>query len=266
MTEGTEGLIDELMALKNNEKFRNLLSTIIINKEIPESYPEELYVDRFRYMMNKSISEEYDGWNKGYERFKFREIYNDYCSWCLVSKDWIRELAKLLKGKNCIEIMAGKGLISYALQEEGVDIRATDDFSWGAKVKYTNIEPMDAVESIRETKDLDYVICSWPPYEDFTICEVAKVMAQKHPKAKLIYIGEVDGCNAPYLFWNLVDICKDKDSAIIDDVNKYFRSFEGIHDYVYIVKPNAKAKTYSKNKKRRRKEYGDMADEELYSS
>lgn len=245
-------LIDELMAIRNNEEYRNILMHLIINKEIPEEYPKGLYIDRYSlFLLNDEEDKEY--WDHSYERFKFRDIYNSYCSWCLVSKDWIRELAKLLKGKKCIEIMAGKGLISYALQEEGVNIIPTDDFSWGAKVKYTAVYEKDAVDSIKEADELDYVICSWPPYEDNTICYVVKAMAQKHPNAKLIYIGEYDGCNVPYHFWKFVDICEDKDSVIIDKVNKYFKSFEDIHDHVYLLKPNAKAKKFGSKKKRRDK-------------
>ncbi|MBR6289200.1 MAG: hypothetical protein IKR19_07695 [Acholeplasmatales bacterium] len=235
-------IIDQLYAIKNNEEYRNILMDIIIRKEIPESYPMSLR-NRFYNSGYKSNSD------LGFENFKFRDIYTTYCSWCMVSTGWIKALAKLLKGKNSIEIMAGRGLVSYALQQEGVDIKPSDNLSWGynASPKYTEVLNADAVTAIKNAKDLDYVLCSWPPYEETDICDAIKVLAQKHPSAKLIYIGEdIGGCTGCTAMFDMLDVYEGKDSSIIEEANQYFTRFEEKHDYIYILKPNHKAKLWKK--------------------
>ena len=222
-------LLEDLKRVKN-PVYRKQIENMVLSKVIPEDYPKEISV---------LFSFEYN-------IMGYRDAYTKYCSWCLVSKSWIRILAELLRGKKCIEIMAGKGLISYALQQEGVNIKASDDCSWGTPVKYTDVETKDAVEAIRDEKELDYVLCSWPPYDEYDICEVAKIMALKHPKAKLIYIGEEYGCNAPDEFFNIVSLCEGKDGKIVERANERFMQFGGIHDYIALYKPNSKAKKFDK--------------------
>ncbi len=174
-----------------------------------------------------------------------REIYTHFCSWCIVDDEWISEIAKICKNKKCIEIMAGNGLISHALQIHGIDIRPYDNFSWESLTKYTTVYEMDAIECA-EKLDYDYIICSWPPYESTDICMVLKKMYYKNPKSKLIYIGEYQGgCTACDKFFDMVDIIdRGHESKIINKANEYFKRFYGINDYIILMRPNDKCKNY----------------------
>ncbi len=192
------------------------------------------------------------GWIDGDARFDlftqsyfFRDVYTSFCSWCIVTDKWISEIAKLLEGKKCIEIMAGNGLISHALQTHGIDITPYDNFSWNYHKTFTTVYDMDAVECASDLT-YDYIICSWPPCEGTDICRVVKNMYHKNPKAKLIYIGEWEnGCNAPESFFKIVnEVYKGKEAEIIDKANKYFKSFTGIYDRIHLFEPNRKAKRY----------------------
>lgn len=54
-----------------------------------------------------------------------------YSSFILISKDWIKPFAEWIGQRKCLEIMAGHGMLSKALRDEGVNVIAvTDDFSW----------------------------------------------------------------------------------------------------------------------------------------
>ena len=130
--------------------------------------------------------------------------------------------------------MAGKGLISHSLQQRGVNIKAYDDFSWRRNIPftYTEVENKSAMSAIKETDGrLDYVVCSWPPYRKNAMSYAVKVMAQKHPEAKLIYIGEnCGGCTADDDFFNMVTTTNGR----INRFNpKNFQRFWGLYDDIY---------------------------------
>ena len=69
--------------------------------------------------------------------------------------------------------MCGSGALSYALQACGVQLIATDNFSWQENASFwyehpwTDIQLMDCLEAIREYGSrTDLVICSWPYMDD----------------------------------------------------------------------------------------------------
>lgn len=83
--------------------------------------------------------------------------------WCFYSKPLVRQLARLIGGRSCLEIAAGDGTLSRFLAAEGVDIVATDDYSWSSSIEF----PADVREEDARTALKRYspkvVICSWPP-------------------------------------------------------------------------------------------------------
>jgi len=83
--------------------------------------------------------------------------------YCFYSKPLIEALARLIGGRECLEIAAGDGTLSRFLAAEGVKATATDDYSWKHAVSYPeSVLKMDAAQALRKFKPA-VVICSWPP-------------------------------------------------------------------------------------------------------
>lgn len=83
--------------------------------------------------------------------------------YCFYSRALVRGLAELIDGRPCLEIGAGDGTLARFLAAEGVDVVATDDFSWGQHVTYPkDVRQTPAREALR-TFRREVVLCSWPP-------------------------------------------------------------------------------------------------------
>ena len=200
-------------------KMKNNLE-ILRQHQIPETYPEEVESLHFALasILEPSIS---------------REKFIEASAFPLISKDWLTILAKYLSGKKCIEIMAGSGMISYGLKNEGIDIIATDDFSWEISNQWTDIEQIDCLKAIRKyAVERPYIIMSWPEMNAEAF-HVLTTMREVNPMARLIYIGEYGGCCANSDFVNAANII---DSDYSRKINEKFQSWQGIHDLVMIIK------------------------------
>ena len=83
--------------------------------------------------------------------------------YCFFSKDFVTALARSVKTERCIEIAAGDGVLARSLRKSGVNVVASDDYSWDHKISY----PPDVVRlEVKEAIDAhapEVVICSWPP-------------------------------------------------------------------------------------------------------
>jgi hypothetical protein len=83
--------------------------------------------------------------------------------YCFYSRRLIDELALLIGNRRCLEIAAGDGTLTRFLVASGVNITATDDYSWRSEVKYSDcVVKMDAQDALRVYSP-EVVICSWPP-------------------------------------------------------------------------------------------------------
>lgn len=194
--------------------------------------------------------------------FELRDEYTQKYGFALVAYDWIKILAEFIGKSKCLEVMAGTGLISKALQNCGVDIICTDNLSWENKVIYnewkkhfTDIESLDAIEAVKKYgKDISYIIMSWP-YMDDTCYRVYQAMKEINPDCMIIYIGEGDGgCTACDEFFENTQMSLrwlyslerlesyddepfSKDVlSITEKLNEVFPSFYGIHDRISFVK------------------------------
>jgi len=101
--------------------------------------------------------------------------------WAIVDKQWTKKLAKWIGDRKCLEVMAGAGWLSKALSSYGIDIIATDDFSWNTGEKQHKdmvpvhpIETLDAMRSVGKYGDRDILIVSWPPYDVEVITSVCE--------------------------------------------------------------------------------------------
>lgn len=92
---------------------------------------------------------------------------------------------------------------AQALNHHGVEITATDDYSWDSakNKKVFDVKQYDAVEAVRSLgKNHDILLVSWSPYNDETICRASEEWGSDRP---IIYIGEGEGgANAPQAFFN----------------------------------------------------------------
>ena len=205
---------------------------MIKNKQIPYYYPKDFYT-RFGYYGNFNIEEEMDG-------FKRRDVVIENMGFILISQDWIDTLSEILKGKNCLEIMCGTGALTKCLKDKGVNIKATDNFSWGGvsnwnkdKNYWTKIENIDCIDAIEKYGiDLDYIIMSWA-YMDDTGYRALLKMREVNPNCKMIYIGESDGgCTADDNFFNEINIIQNEK---INEINQLYKSWEGIYDRFMLI-------------------------------
>jgi hypothetical protein len=83
--------------------------------------------------------------------------------YCFYSKELIHELCILIGDRNCLEIGAGDGTLTRFMAEQGIRIRATDDYSWSHTVKFPEtVERIGARQALSNYQP-QTVICSWPP-------------------------------------------------------------------------------------------------------
>jgi hypothetical protein len=83
--------------------------------------------------------------------------------YCFYSQKFVDELALIITGRRCLEIAAGDGTLSQFLKNKGIQIIATDDFSWKHTIQYPEeVMNLNAQSALR-TYLPEVVICSWPP-------------------------------------------------------------------------------------------------------
>jgi hypothetical protein len=175
----------------------------LLKNEIPDAYPE--YVTYTEQPLHKRYA---------VNRFDFINI----SSFSRVSRRWVEPLARFIQGAGCLEIMAGKGALAKALNDCGVQITATDDFSWkwhrnpenkaGHRAEldelWFGVEEMDCVDAVRKYGiGCGFILCGWPPYRDENLHKSLLSMREVNPECRLIYIGEEKGgCSANDAFFD----------------------------------------------------------------
>ena len=83
--------------------------------------------------------------------------------YCFYSRQLIKELSRLIGKRHCLEIAAGDGALSNFLEQQGVQVTATDDYSWQHSVNYPeSVIKSDAKDAL-SLYSPEVVICSWPP-------------------------------------------------------------------------------------------------------
>jgi hypothetical protein len=83
--------------------------------------------------------------------------------YCFYSEGLISELCALIGGRLCLEIGAGDGTLTQFLADKGIQIRATDDYSWEHVIEYPQtVERLSAKQALIQYQP-QAVICSWPP-------------------------------------------------------------------------------------------------------
>jgi len=213
-------LANQDLSQEENDTIDSIL-TQISSKQIPSSYPDYLF--------------------NNFNKWSLRDKFIKQMGFSLMSLDWIIPLSKWIGSRKCLEVMSGTGSLSFALQQQGINIMATDDFSWTgednwnqSKNYWTNIEGIDAIEAVKKYgKDVNVIIMSWP-YMDDIAHKVLQEMREVNSFCTMIFIGEgYGGCTASDEFFdNIVEI---EDESFNDAVKEY-KQWWGIHDYPQLVK------------------------------
>ena len=113
----------------------------INQKQIPNSYPEHMF--------------------NNINKWSLRDKFIKQMGFSLVSLDWIIPLSKWIGSRKCLEVMSGTGSLSFALKQQGINIKATDNFSWDgqnnwnqSKNYWTDIENIDAIEAVKNMEKI----------------------------------------------------------------------------------------------------------------
>lgn len=193
---------------------------------IPERFPEQR--DRYLEAFSDDASDPKAFVDNMYAGMMLKSECNAYGMWGVVDKQWTRELAEWIGERKVLEVMAGVGWLAKALDEHGVNIKATDNFSWKgkhSKVDERVVFPVEDMDAIKAAQSLqaEILLVSWPPYTEETIVQACEAWGTKRP---IIYIGEGNGgCTA-------CDEFHERFEQI--DEHIHMPSFAGIHDHVQI--------------------------------
>lgn len=163
--------------------------------------------------------------------FKYRDVFIFRQGYATLTKRVLDKLTEMTLGYRCLELFAGRCVISKYLSDKGVDIIPTDNNEYGYDKLYPQyqhmpFEKIDAVEAVEKYTNMDYIIMSWIPYEYDTKPLLDAIM-KCSPNAKIIHIGELGGCTADYYFQAHYDILECDDN---DDLSVLYRAFGFLHD------------------------------------
>lgn len=204
------------------ENFISKYASKIIPDHIDDSITRE---NEFSIITGRKVNLFYDHGvpciNHWYSH-NIRDLAVKYCGFSLVAREWTVPLAKSMfeycgRRPLVLEIMSGLGTLTRALRQDNivdvasVDIHA-DQYCFNYDMQWDpDIENIDCIEAIKQYKDADFVICSWPRGNG-TMTKFVKVMHDVNPKCILIYIGELaGGCCAEDEFFEVTTECDDFD-------------------------------------------------------
>lgn len=162
----------------------------------------------------------------------------------IITKKLCRALAEFIGDRKVLEVMSGLGCLAKGLRDEGVEIKATDNFTYD---RYSNrdqrsdafiddIENIDAVEAVNKYgKGYDLLLISWAPYGNPIDYKVLTTMRSVNKDMEIIWLGEsVGGCCGSDEFFNNAECIEDDK---INEINKYaYRQHDAIHDNIYLYK------------------------------
>jgi len=193
---------------------------LIENGGIPDILPQAYY-ERFHLFDDNRLT---------IAVFHLREAVIRNCGFVTLTKPFLDELADVLRGRVCFDVLAGGGRLAWELNERGCTIYPSDNFKWKEHKDSTayyferifDVEDIDCHEVIeRDVDEGDVVMIVWPH-------DWAKPIAERAFKkgAKVLYIGELGGCCAEEEF------C---DGFEFDYIKTCYRTYGGLHDELYWV-------------------------------
>lgn len=190
---------------KDAKNLTEIMETkIVLEDKIPDKMPK--YTSNSLYSFMDADRDPF-GFMK---ESRLRQAYIDKGMFGFVSWKWINPFVEWIGNRKCLEVMAGRGWLSHALREKGVEVIATDNFSWHNGEVYsswkntvTSIEEIDAVSAVEKyASEIDIVIMCWA-FMDNIAYETIKKLHEINPNALVVFIGEgAGGCTANDNFFN----------------------------------------------------------------
>jgi hypothetical protein len=143
-----------------------------------------------------------------------------FCDNCgvhqIFNAEFINELTgeiKKLPESRIIEICAGRGDLSYRLKKHGINIIATDDYSWNLSTSAL-VEKLSHLEALEKYKP-EIVLASWIPYKSGIGFDVLDFPSVKY----FIDLGEDVG-GATWMTREIYER-KDFERVYLENVQKY---------------------------------------------
>ncbi|GAA4362922.1 hypothetical protein [Nocardioides caricicola] len=103
-------------------------------------------------------------WPLVWQRRRLLPLVRRQGIYCFYSGAFVKALAERIADRPAAELAAGDGTLTRFLLAQGVSVRASDDYSWGAHVAYDPelVERLDATKALKQHAP-EVVLCSWPP-------------------------------------------------------------------------------------------------------
>lgn len=158
--------------------------------------------------------------------------------WSLPNLQTAQTLKKAFAVSQVLEVMAGNGWWSKALQEAGCQTITTDSLQWaagsatGAKQAVPVIACPAAEALTRWGQEADIILCAWAPNFTQADWQLVKIYRQTGLTAKLLFIGEQDGATDSPQFWQGANLVS---SPALQAVNQTFVSFDFIAEKFFLV-------------------------------
>jgi len=169
--------------------------------------------------------------------YQIRHEWQEKGMYAMVTWDWVNPLVKYIGKRRVIEVMSGAGWLAGALREKGVNIMATDNYSWADKRGWemqTEVEKINCFKAIEQYgRSRSLLIMSWP-YMDDKAYHCARLYHSVNPSGKIIYIGESQGgCTANDKFFSHTETVRTKS---FQQVIYNYKTWFGVHDRPMLLK------------------------------
>ena len=123
-----------------------------------------------------------------------------------------------------LDPMAGRGYLAQGLSAHGVNVIASDDYSWDQyrpEEIPDGVHYMDAMESLRTfASSITHLILAWAPPKITLDLDLAQEALKINPDITVINIGEVHGCTGSDDFWDHFEAVE------VNNDNHAFMSYE----------------------------------------
>lgn len=200
----------------------------ILEKELINNFPMK-YSSRPLFLEpSLQINDEY--FNNLMNASVFREMVINLQGYVMVTSEFCKALANFIgKESKVLEIMSGSGALAYGLRKEGIEVIATDNFSlFNESSLWTNVENIDAIAAIKKyVTEVDYLLVSWPPYQNSIIDQVLEAVANINPNIYIIHIGEINGCTGTETMWDRLTAIED---TRFEEVYNTYRTWDMLYD------------------------------------
>ncbi len=168
-----------------------------------------------------------------FDGYVARKLYIPEHGFVYFTKEQVDTLATELKGKRCIEVGAGTGLLSHLLQERGLDVLASDlggeaMGNYGMRRVWKRDHEGDSLSLLPGS--FDAVLLCWPPYQGSF---GAQVLSAMRPGQVLFFEGEgAGGCTADDAFFEVLSDTAQWTTLteLTAALNTHHLQFTGIHD------------------------------------